>query len=154
MTSLSREQKALKTITRKLTDACGGATHCSELLDGKSHSLISAYGNPNDRSESARFMPLDDIVALERFAGRSIIGEWLVAQASRDPDRSRTVPGLHDLSVIAKEGGEAKSALASLIHSVMTSGRASEADRITTLKEMREAHAAYGRVIEELEGLA
>lgn len=154
MSKLTREQKSWKTLTRKLTDAVGGSKHCSELLDGKSASLISAYGNPEDTSEYPRFMPLDDIVTLERMAGRSVIGEWLVAQVERDPDRERRTVGLDDLSMVAKEGGEAKSALAVLIGKALALGgfdKVSATDRTLTLKEAREVHAAWGRIIESLE---
>ncbi len=154
MTVLTSAQKALKALTRYLTDECGGASASSQLLGGKSASLISCYGNQNDASENPRFMPLDDIVTLERYAGRSIVGAWLVAKSKEDRTQARPVFGMQHLCRITKEGGEAKSVMARVLNDALQSGdisRISAADRAEALRELREAHAAYGLAIDALE---
>jgi hypothetical protein len=154
MSALTRDQKAFKALTRYLTDECGGATASSQLLGGKSASLISCYGNQNDASEHPRFMPLDDIATLEHYAGRSIVGAWLVERSKADRNRPRPIFGMQHLCHITKEGGEAKSVMARVLNDALQSGditKISAADRAEALRELREAHAAYGLAIEALE---
>lgn len=102
MTRLSPDDLALKATTRALTDACGGSEACAVVLD-KSASLIRSYGNPNVLD---RFMPANDILALERLAGRPIVSAWGVERHKSDPDRPRRPLTLPDLQKLVKECAE------------------------------------------------
>jgi len=134
---------ALKSTTRALVDACGGSEACGVILD-KSASLIRSYGNVNVPD---RFMPLDDVLTLERYAGRPIVSAWGVERHKADPDRVRRGAGLSDLAPMAKESSEAISALAESF----ADGRFCSGDRQRTGREIREAMAVFAEILEAVE---
>lgn len=147
---LSPDLKALKTTTRKLVEDCGGPVACKVLLDGKSPSLISAYGNPNERPSAIprpRFMPLDDVMALERYAGRAVVSAWLVERHKTNPDRARRELSELDLVRMAKEGADAMSAIAE----AMADRRICGADKVRIARELRDAIALYSELLEAVE---
>lgn len=145
MTRLAPDLAALKATTRALIDACGGSEACSVLLDGKSASLIRSYANPNVPD---RFMPLDDVMALERFAGRAIVSAWGVERQKADPDRPRRQLALPDLAKLVKESAEAQGAFID----AASDGRFCAADRLKLGRELRELVAVCQDMADALEG--
>ncbi|MBB3996898.1 hypothetical protein [Aureimonas pseudogalii] len=144
MSKLPPDLLAIKSTTHALIDACGGSEACKILLDGKSASLIRSYANPNVPD---RYMPLDDVIALERHAQRPVVSAWGVERHNADPDRLRRAVGLADVAPLAKESAEAITALAE----AFADGRFCSADRQRTAREIRDAIAVFSEILEAVE---
>lgn len=133
MTRLSPDDLALKATTRALIDACGRSEACGVILD-KSASLVRSYANPN---VAGRFMPLDDVLKLERAAGRPIVSAWGVERHKSDPDRPRRQLALPDLQKLVKECAETQGEWIE----AAADGRFCAADRLTLGRGLRELAA-------------
>lgn len=131
MTDITHDKRALKTTTKALVDACGGPVACKQLLNGKSPSLISGYGS---FSSPDRFMPLDDVMELERFAERPIVSAWLYERLQDQPRAVRPLT-MQDIGDITREVSEAKLA----IIAALSDGRICAADGAQIAKELRDA---------------
>lgn len=144
MSKLALDFLAIKATTHALIDACGGSEACKVLLDGKSASLIRSYANPNVPD---RFMPIDDMFALERHAQKPVVSAWGVERHRSDPDRVRRVATPADLAPLAKENADVLMAVAES----WADGKLCLADRQRIARELRESIAAQYEMLEAVE---
>lgn len=148
-----RDYDALKDATKALVESFANLAEAVEVTGGRSDKArLSRYGN---RHEEGMFAPIDVIADLESRLGKPVVTAILAdmlgfvlvpkEEAKRQPDFA------HHVGSVAKETGEAVSALAMLIDpSARTAQNIAKAQR--EIREAEERLAGADQVLDALAG--